>query len=57
MIFNLVPGNGTGNEPKDVKARSQVTTEPLSKRELAFYSSQRDLSPNINNARYVQVKI
>ena len=39
------------------KAHSQVTSEPLSKRELAFYSSERDISPNINNARYVQMKL
>ena len=35
------------------KAFSQVTAKPLSKRELAFYSSERDLSPNVNNARYI----
>ena len=60
--LQLVPGNDTsllapGLNQRLQKAQSRVTTEPLSKRELAFYSYERDLSPNINNARYVQVKI
>ena len=60
--LELVPDNGTillalELNPRLQKARSQVTIEPLSKKELAFCSSERDLSPNINNARYVQVKL
>ena len=43
----------TGNLPKVVKAYSQVTTKPLLKRELDFFSSERDLSQNINKASYV----
>ena len=39
------------------KDGSQVTAEPLSKRELAFCSFERDISPNAKNARYIQVKL
>ena len=58
MIFNLILGNGTSllaleMSPRLWKASSQVTAKPLLKRELAFYSFERDLSPNVNNARYM----
>ena len=58
MIFNLVLGNDTSLlalelNQRLLKALSQVIEEPLSNRELAFYSSERDLSPNVNNSRYM----
>ena len=47
----------TRNLPKVVKAYSQITTKPLLKGRLAFFSSERDLSQNINKAIYKQVKM
>ena len=50
--LQFVPRNGASLLALELsqrlrKARSQVISEPLSKRELAFYSSERDLSPNV----------
>ena len=43
----------TGIEPKVEEGSLPGNSRTTWKRELAFYSSERDLSPNINNARYV----
>ena len=46
----------TGNLPKVVKDYFEVTTKPLLKGRMDFFSFERDLSENINNVRYIQVK-